>query len=187
MNSHNICCHKASRALVPKSRTCNSNPSPCTEPSVRFLPAPLRHLPPLFLRLINLMVPDLELRHPVSHPICTSPTRVLGLACFSHLSPSFCTSTSTVPMARDVFSRSTWRRKYCPSPNTKGPLATTPMRTMTLLGDRMGDPLHINRETIEISQAFMGVSRPRSGPEFWQELGNVWDMLITPNFLGKNC
>jgi len=30
------------------------------------------------------------------------------------------------------------------------------MRIMALLGDRMGDPLHTNREKIEISQVFMG-------------------------------
>lgn len=55
-------------------------------------------------------------------------------------------------MVRDV---SSWRRIHCPSSNTKGFSTTTPMRIMALLSDRVGDPLHINREKMGISHVFI--------------------------------
>jgi len=60
-------------------------------------------------------------------------------------------------MVGDICSRSALPRKYCPSSTTKGFSTTTPMRIMALLGGRVDDPLHINREKIEISQVFIEI------------------------------
>ena len=60
-------------------------------------------------------------------------------------------------MVGDICSRSTLPSKYCPSSTAKGFSTTNPMKIMALLGGRAGDPLHINREKIEISQVFVEI------------------------------
>ena len=60
-------------------------------------------------------------------------------------------------MVGDICSRSVLPRKYCPSSTAKGFSTNTLMRIMALLGDRVSDPLHTNREIIEISQLFIEI------------------------------
>jgi len=48
-------------------------------------------------------------------------------------------------------------RKYCSSSTTKGFSTTSLIRIVALLGDRVGDSLHVNREKIEISQVFIEI------------------------------
>ena len=55
----------------------------------------------------------------------------------------------------DIWGWSTLPRKYCPT--MKGFSTTSPMRIMALLGDIMGDSLHINRDKIEISHELMEI------------------------------
>ena len=75
--------------------------------------------------------------------------------------------TKLLPMVGDICSRSTFPSKYCPSSTAKGFSTTSPMRIMALLGGRVCDPLHINREKIEISQVFIEIlgfkGRSKSG------------------------
>jgi len=60
-------------------------------------------------------------------------------------------------MVRELVSRSTVPRKYCPCLTTKGFSTISLIRItgMALLCDRVGDTLHTNREKIEISRVFM--------------------------------
>ena len=63
-------------------------------------------------------------------------------------------SPSLLSRARELCSRSALPRKYCPSSTTKGFSTTSLMRIMALLGDRIGNPLHTDREKIYIYQVF---------------------------------
>ena len=47
------------------------------------------------------------------------------------------------------------------------------MRIMALLGDRVGDPLHTNREKIEISQVFIKILGFKVLPILLGSRGNV--------------
>jgi len=60
-------------------------------------------------------------------------------------------------MVRELCGRGTLPGKYDPSSIAKGSPTTSPMRIMALLGDRLGDCLHTDREKIEISQVFIEI------------------------------
>ena len=75
-------------------------------------------------------------------------------------------------MVGDICSLSALPRKYCPSSTTKGfSTTTTPIRIMALLGGGVGDPLHINREKIEISQVLIEMLGFKGGLKFGRSRG----------------
>jgi len=57
---------------------------------------------------------------------------------------------------------------------------------MALLGGRVGGPLHINREKIEISQVFIEILGFKGGSKFVWSKGNVRGRLITVNFINDD-
>jgi len=57
---------------------------------------------------------------------------------------------------------------------------------MALLDGRVGGPLHINREKIEISQVWIEILGFKGGSKFSRSKGNVRGRLITINFLGDD-
>jgi len=64
------------------------------------------------------------------------------------------------------------------------------MRIIALLGDRVGDPLHTNREKIEISQVFIEILGFKVLPILLSTRGMsgvFLDRLITVNLLDRDC
>jgi len=64
------------------------------------------------------------------------------------------------------------------------------MRIMALLGDRVGDTLHTNREKIEISQVFIEILGFKVLPILLSTRGMsrvFLDRLITLNLLDRDC
>ena len=56
------------------------------------------------------------------------------------------------------------------------------MRIMALLGDRVGDPLHTNREKIEISQVFIKILGFKELLILLGLRGNVWGIFGQVNY-----
>jgi len=59
------------------------------------------------------------------------------------------------------------------------------MRIISLLDDKVGDLIYIDREKIGTCHVVMEIFGFRSRSNFWQGWGDAWDVLITVDFFCK--